>query len=510
MQHRLRSRLITFGSLLVLAYVFFARGLGYAFWQDDWRYLWLGLHPPAFPVIAWLHPATLLEFMVFVRAFGMDPALWQHAGIVLKAGAAFAVMDMAEVLFVSRMTAWIVAGIFVTWPLGMEAVNWPSAHVVNVEVLLFCEAVAWYVRYRRGKKRLSHAARWFAAAFVADPLRSLALAWVPLFLGSRMLLSRLRKMRRRTMAVAGIVALCGFGLGIATVWPGFHRWREHSEGGGVIGAHVLRSVVYAASMVWYLMTGWMRTIPHFFGTKNYGIFRPVEALFGIISILGAVAYLWFHRKRIRQAWRYRVLACAVLWILVTAGIQWIGEPELIPGTAHRYMVLPSVGLALLFGWGISRLPPRVMAAALLMYVLIVWRTGAILFDEMDTYRLRTTDDALWQLIDRTVPERGLPPIIVMEGVQYTKANYADDYLAHFTLLRSARGITQTAQFTTDYDDVAALLCRNIGFPVQYRMSDVYVFMVAAPDIVYDDSDAFREWLAADPAVRERCAAVSAR
>lgn len=112
----MRRRFVALIILLALAYLSFGRGLSYAFWEDDWRYLWFALHPLRYPIVAWLHPGTLIEFFLLIRLLGQNAFLWQHVGIILKAAAALGVMDMSAALFGSRAMSWIVGVVFVTTP----------------------------------------------------------------------------------------------------------------------------------------------------------------------------------------------------------------------------------------------------------------------------------------------------------------------------------------------------------------------------------------------------------
>ncbi len=502
----MRRRFVALIILLALAYLSFGRGLSYAFWEDDWRYLWFALHPLRYPIVAWLHPGTLIEFFLLIRLLGQNAFLWQHVGIILKAAAALGVMDMSAALFGSRAMSWIVGVVFVTTPLGMEAINWPSAHVTNLDVLLICEATALYIAYKRGQKTLLAPLIWFTTAFVLDPIRIVSLAWVPLFLNKRPLFDYFRARNRRELFVWACGVTLYIFVAVLLVWPAYVTWWKF-DFLNLARLPFYKNIFHIPHIVWNLFTGWIISVPHGVDYMNISVFSPMRVVAGSVLMFLVAGKLVWSGKAIRRTREYRAVVFAGFWIVSTVIVQWIADPSYITATIHRYMVLPSVGLAILIGWGLARLGSPTKWLALLLYVGIVWHTESVLFDEMDGFRPTQMADRIWQTIDRVVPPHGaLAPIVVMQDEGYGTSTMSDDYTAHFILMRYNQGIDQRVLFTTDYNDVAGLLCRPIGFPQLYSVKDVYAFTISALGRITDDTQQYRARLLADPLVQEHCAA----
>jgi len=477
---RFRYRLIIFCAYVIVAYLFFGRGLSYQFWADDWNYLWLVGHPFRFPIVSWLHPGTMVEFIVLDRVLGyMQVHLWQHVGILLKACAAFAVMDLAFALTKARRAAICSGFIYAVLPSGMEAIHWASAHIVLFDVIVSAEAIALYIQQIRGQLARVWVV-WVVViiAIVIDPIRMVALLWVPYFV-SHYLAPKAKHNRILDPAKIIFIVLGGAIYALLAVWQALAYWaRDYGSAASLVDS--IEKIRYLPGMVLYAVGSWA------WPTMNkVQEMHPIISLAACITVVLGARYI-FQKRNTTPALRLRTLMIfSGVWIVTTVITQWAYDPDGLFTVAHRYFVLPGVGVALLLGYLVSVIPHRMRYVVLLVIVGTAFVTTNRVFADMDRYRGEDILRANWALLTNSVGKSSAP-LIYIEGAEDIRPyDFIYDYQSRYTFVRWKEGDNQRPFVTSNLSDIMLQLCQDDGFGRVITAVDVYAFSVSPDGVMHD-------------------------
>lgn|GEM_PF-5953352 len=283
------TRLALFGLLVLVTLLMFGRGLGFSLWEDDWNYFWLVTHRFRYPVISWLHPGTMFEFYVLYPIFGTNALLWQSAGILLKGAASVAVYDLGVVLLGSSTGAIVSTLIFALLPLGLEAISWPSAYVVLLDVIFLSQAAAIYVRSVQNRTSFPFAGwLWVVLAIVADPMRALFLIWIPFMFPTT---SFLKIEKRRMVPAFAVVTILSVYVELAFM-PALTKWYGGYWFSGSVHSLFPRLLTYFAS-IGNMVSGWIVPVAR----TPFDLGRSQRSMGSMVT--GAVALTLFGLSTVR-------------------------------------------------------------------------------------------------------------------------------------------------------------------------------------------------------------------
>lgn len=475
----------------------FGRGLGLSLWEDDWNYFWLVTHPFAYPVISWLHPGTMFEFYALYPIFGTNVLLWQSAGILLKGAASAAVYDLGAVLLGSPAGGIASALIFALLPLGLEAISWPSAYIVLLDVIFLSQAAAIYVRSVQNRTPFPIAGwLWVVLAIVADPMRALFFIWIPLMFRAK---SFLKIQKRRMIPVFAVVAaLCVYAE--LAFLPALTKWYGGYWFAGTSHSLFQRFFTYLAS-VGNMISGWIVPVAR----TPFDMSRSQRSIGSIVT--GAIALMLFVLSTVRtlagKTKPVPIVVFAGWWIMASIFVQWSSDPDYIISVTHRHFVIPSVGLSLLLAYGIGKLAPvpRWMAGAAL--VVVSWYAASDAFRIMESYRNVAIVDRNMALLERIVAPSVPSPIVFIDnsGNRYVDP---EDYRSHLAFLRSRSGSPKLAMFTSRRDAAANEVCIPNGLGIMDPRISLFGVAVDAWGEMTDITQKIRKEMLTDTDIYSRC------
>ena len=404
--------------LVSLVYFTYGQILKFSFWKDDWILLWSGLYHPELFMGNWMHPATNIEFILLGRWFGENPLLWHLFGIMLRSAAAGSVALMIGKITKSVATGILSGILFATSAIGLDAVGWPSAHVVLVALSFLCLGFSFFIDYVRkpSGRTLVLFVFWTSVGILADPWRALPIVFlfwlfIALF-GSARAKSFMRTMQIPSLVVLAIVVVL-FSLWHREVIWGTrlaiflsHEWQHPL----VVFRKMVLINTYGNSL-YNLVTGWILVLAE---DGSTGVYNRVNALTGGIGV--ATVTVWSLvgiKKRNKYA---RIVLFFVLWMLLFYLPNWLFEPAITVGATHRYLVISSVGFLGLIAYTATHMKPVFLAGLLTgcfiiaNFVMVQQRLAFA-----SRYRSAKVVDMIWDTIDHSVASTSEVNIFMYSG-----------------------------------------------------------------------------------------------
>lgn len=353
-------------ALFALTFALYLPSLGHGFIElyDDNIYVTAnpqvleGLHLKnvywAFTTLAnanW-HPVTMLSHMLDVQLFGVDPR-WHHFTNLLFHSAATALLFLLLMrLTGARWPSALVAALFAVHPMHVESVAWIAERKDVLSAFFWFLATLLYVRYTEqpSLRRYVPMAICFVLGLLSKPMlvtlpcTLLLLDYWPLRRATVEKLSDLFSPANLKLLVEKIP------LFVLTLIAAIATVVAQAASGAVADTASLPILVRLANAAVAYATYVVKTIwiadyaviyPH---TKS---FPPLWQLLGALLLLGAVTALALWQARPRPH-----LLVGWLWFLGTLvpviGIVQVGFQSM----ADRYHYIPSIGLFIIFAWGI--------------------------------------------------------------------------------------------------------------------------------------------------------------
>jgi len=420
----------------------------------SWSFLPRLLASPLQPDTAYYRPVQALTFLVEYQSFGLWPAGFHLTSLVLHG-----LVGLLLYRFTSRLLADPVAGVcaallFVVHPLHTEAVTYLSGRSDPLAAMFLVAALLWCLPPRQPLRSL-------LAFLLAVLSRESVMALVPLVVlvdvtwavlhGEALRGEWGRRVATRYVPYVGVVLLCLIGrhaaIGQQTV--------RYATAAFPLGTRLLTMstvvVDYLALVAFPAALHMERSVP-----PATSPFDP--AVLGAIALLGLVTVVVV---RLRQrAWP---LAFGWAWFIL-ALLPVANLMPLSTFMAEHWLYVPSMGLFMAAGWGISRLGMRHgrrMAAALLA-VLVVgygvrtarrnldWRDGRAIYEATlrlapESARVHTNlGRVYWMAGDAAAAVREFTRAIELKphdpqtadaynhrGIIYTQANRPQEAIAEF-------------------------------------------------------------------------------
>jgi len=358
----------------------------------------------AFEQYNW-HPVTWLSHMVDCQIFGLAPAGHHWVNVLLHAASTVLLFLMLKRTTRAPGTSAFVAALFAVHPLRVESVAW-AAERKDVLGAFFWMWTTWaYVRYTEtgAARRYASALVFFILGLMSKPtlvtlpFALLLLDYWPLqrweLPGRRSLAESLGSSRNRRLLREKIPYLL---LAAVSSWI---TLAAQASGGSVVSLHIFSMAERAANaLISYAAYLWKILWP-----AGLAVFypRPLPIppwqVVAAALMLTAVSIFAF-KNRIRRPY----LAVGWLWYLGVLfpmiGLVQVGEQAM----ADRYTYLPSIGIFLMAGYGISgwldekkslrRLAPVLTLAVASLYAVAATRQLGHWQDSVSLYRhaLRVT------------------------------------------------------------------------------------------------------------------------
>jgi len=368
-------------------------------------------------------PLTFFSYQIDYLIGGYSPWVYHATSVLLHAGSAVLAAGCVFLLFRNTWVALFVGLLFAVHPINTEAVAWASARKDVLSGFFFLGALLGYLLYRkRGqlqvtsyKLQVSSRFVYFASLFcfllaLLSKVTAVTLPLVLLLIGwyER---RRVRDLLRDTLPYFGLSIIFGIvALGGKTMLLGqTSLWEK-----------ILLSCRMTVFGVWKIL------VP-----LNLSVFYPeTEAIsllrlpyiFSVLCLIAVAALLvYVHRKR--------ALIVAILFFLITLTPAFLTP---IKGGnvfffSDRYVYIPAIGIFLMLGMLVVRLPKRIPITVVTAVILSILTLQQIAFWGNST--------ALFARVTRLYPKFYLGHI--SEGSLLHRAGKSDEAIAAY---RRATGL----------------------------------------------------------------------
>lgn len=442
--------------IILLALASLWRGLTFAFWKDDWHFIWETLFSPR-SFYDFLHPAIFVEFMALAPVFRANAFWWQLAGIGIRILVALALMRFTRVLTKSK-EAGVFAGFTVAAAVGsLDATTWATAHHLLWAALFLVIGLTSIL-----KSNVVLSVLYLSLSLFCDPYQMFPIIFIlPFFIAKK-------SVRKFLVWEAGIVLSLGV-VGFFTMrrfiygsqlW--LHLVSHHSLGYFISKIYLLGN--YFCSMV-NLAVGWLVPLPEMASTGEY---NKLLARVGFLLFLGMVTAGYYFRKT--NSKKLRIVFISLFWMFLFYIPDWLFEPRLTMGTTHRYFAISVLGFVILVSYILSLIHNRRTKWILLILFLAgnIIASNRLLAAEA-RYRDAGTVNRLWNTITAAVG-RVPKPILIFTGEEPLRT-YALALSGGYPLA-IARGLTNKADVPVVTDDPSGgeqQVCRN-NVPLNYIFS----------------------------------------
>ena len=165
--------------------------------------------------------------------------------------------------------------------------------------------------------------------------------------------------------------------------------------------------------------------------------------------------------------------------------------------AHRYLVLPSVGLVALLGYLVSKIKYKSLVVVVSAIIIVINITASYrLLSFENTYRSRDLTEHFWKTIDSSVPNDKTRSVFVFQGEEPVRTWTLELSGARpFALKRKISDAALIPMTTTDKEKIARSLCKSGEFSSPtIPLSHVYVWSVKNNGSITDISQEWRNAL----------------
>jgi len=352
------------------------------FQQDVWAGLGRG-------TATFYRPLFMLWLRLNHALFGLQPAGWHAAAVVLHAIASVLVCRLAAHLTRNRAAACAVGVLFALHPVHVESVAWVSGATDSLLTICVCGTTVCYLNFIGNGKR-----RWLAASVVLACLALLTketAVMLPLLLAASLACvegdwRRVAKSKSLLIFVALAVAYLPIR---AAALHGAQPFANMT-----VGQMMLTWPVVSVFYLRELLLPWRLSFYHDVFAAH-GVSQPL--LIGALALLVAMAALfwWWARRSSRHGLIVTALVWLVLPLLPVFNLRVMTPGQLV---ADRYLYLPSAGFCLLLvvvalelleryrserAW---RLGSTLVVAASLVYVFVVFTNQTAWASEVLLYK----------------------------------------------------------------------------------------------------------------------------
>jgi Flp pilus assembly protein TadD len=295
---------------------------------------------------AWWHPITWLSHMLDVELFGVKPAGHHAMSLLLHLANTLLVYGLLSRMTGARGRSAVAAALFALHPLRVESVAWVSERKDLLGAFFGLLAIAAWVEWAGGRKKLAYAASllFFALSLASKPM----LVTLP------------------------------FLLLLLDWWP-LERWSRSASRALVVEKIPYFALSAAASVVTYAtqqhgrammmlpfdvrldnaVLSYVRYIGKLFYPVGLAILYPHPAItHGWLTACAALLLLAITASCLYFGKRHRYLAVGWLWYLgalvPVLGLVQVGRQAM----ADRYTYVPGIGLLLIAVWGVADLTRR--------------------------------------------------------------------------------------------------------------------------------------------------------
>ena len=490
--------------LAIFAIVTFGGVCALTFWKDDTGYFFITLHNILYPIM-WIHPATPLEFLINVKLFGFVMPYWHLVGIILKIIASYAIFCMVESITENQRVGFIAGFLSSVTVIGMEAVAWPSAHVVLWIMIGVSYSIHFFLQWQKTGKLLYGYASIGAmvCSLIADPGRVFPM--LPLFFMVGKLSGWKKHLHTYRYAIAGSIGLVGISMlgvcihsDISTQHPMTRAFLFACTHPEIIMTKLYVIANYFQSMA-VMFVGWAFWFPE---TNATIAPNRLIAWCGVVGSIGSFLYLIISWKRYKKS--VRIMLFFLAWSFLAYIPNWLFEPRLVSGITNHYDAVSGIGVIGLIAYDIGTIEKRTVRTILFICVMsLQWWYAYGEIGRMQKERLDARVQFILDRMSSDMSQDAMPKILTVTGIHPITASL------HYSLPVSL-GVYRDATVPTDFflmaktnakETTEAYVCQKpvihmFGKDVQYdrpvAVDHMYAWFIKNDGMPINQSEAFRE------------------
>ncbi len=296
------------------------------------------------------HPVTWLSHMLDCELFGLS-SFWHHTmNLVFHIANTLLLFAIFKKLTDNIWPSAFVAAAFALHPLHVESVAWVAERKDVLSTFFWLLIMAAYIRYAKHPRLSSYLLVFLLLALglmaksmlVTLPLVLLLIDYWPLGRFQQSTLFRLirEKIPLFVLSVASSIVT----FLVQKSGGAVSRIEDIPLGFRVFNAS-LAYVKYIGKMIYPSRLAILYPLP----AKSMPIWQPVFALVLLLAVSVAVVLLARRRKYLLTGWLWYLVTLVPVIGLVQVGVQTI---------ADRYTYVPSIGIFIIFAWGIGELSAK--------------------------------------------------------------------------------------------------------------------------------------------------------
>jgi len=483
----------------------------FGFYKDDWVFYWNSLYRPDLLFRVWLHPGTIFEFMVFSYLFGLNFILWNFLGVLLKAFASLGVYLISISLNKSTKAGSVIAAVLFTFsPLGVEAVGWSSAHVVNLMVFFAGLSFYYLLKYltKKGQKYRTYAIFFTLFTIFLDPGRGFGLLIMQVLI---LYIRSNRNFIRRNIfklvlftVITSTILFVVFFLQSKTIggFPGVFKLFTNYDNNINSTVTKLKIVGHFFNSVYNIISGVIINSPHELTEIAHGIYSKISAIIGIFIIQLILFILLIYSRLNKEIYNF-ILIC-LMWLLVFLGLQWAYDPNLIIASVHRYMVLPAVSIYLLLGWFLSEIKNKYFRISILIGIILLQIFSVQkYYSQVSGYRDHYLINTIWNRIENSIGDFKYRQILIMiygEEPYYTNI-FKISGTVPLAVMKEIQDIRDWPIMTNKHSEVREIVCsRSFSYELaginikdkRINPEDIYAYRILNGGMLIDETVLIRE------------------
>jgi tetratricopeptide (TPR) repeat protein len=437
-------------------------------------------------------PMFLVWLYINQALFGLNASWWHLTTILAHVGVTYMVYTLARRLLKNMPAAAIAALVFGLHPAHVESVAWISGITDPLLALFFIPSFLFYLNWRGA--RAGNSEEHHKAAFYRQPAFQLATSLVffvlamlsketalvmpALVFGTEWIYGDGPFIRRAVVAARPAVLYVALAVPYLVVRSVVLKGLGHqlSTVSALTTVKTWPSALwfYVMHLVWPVNLSCFYDLPFVTQLTLTNFALPLGGLFVI-----AVG-LWFIRLRLERETR-RVMAVACLWlalpILPVLNLSVFAGGELVH---DRYLYLPSIGLALLIGLGLSHLNVgrlQLLGQPILRFAGVLLLTLGLGFATVNQHQYWASELLLFQrgltvAPDSRIAKIGLANVLSDRGYFDTAVGMYNEVIERYpTNWKAINNLGCTYMKMGSFNEAEATLMRGIDIkpnePKQY-------------------------------------------
>lgn len=411
-----KNNIFIFLVLFFITSILFFPTLHFDFLVDDWVLLWTSKFHPELYGIYWGHPATVAEFYIFERLFGINSVIFNVFGILLRTLTGFVGYLLLSPLTKSKKTGLLFSVFIVTSYIGLQSTTWASAHIVSIDLILIAYTCYRFVLYNihNNKRNLLIFLTLFLITIITDPGRNFPIIGLLLCffalqnksLSLKFLMKKKELKMFLLLLVSTILIFVSWDILVGSFFNSTVA-RHHT--------HIpLKPILYYFGSIVNL------AIDPLLRTFEFALikFTSLEPMYYFLSVLLIILFAYslyvFFKSKSLKSFYFLLFFC---WIFLFYFPNWISYPRLFVPAIHRYLTITGFGFLAIFSLVITTLfQKNKLFGIFITCILLTVNIATLEFHISQEAQFRDKNlSRIWNDIQKDIPSKETSTIFYFTG-----------------------------------------------------------------------------------------------